>query len=417
MLSTAGLLATAGLLYMGAPAPRCLAPRAFVASPPERADEVVTVDVETPPPAGFVWAPPPPQAPGTSASSRSAATQSAAAVVVAAAATTTTTITTSSEPVEPVAAEPASADPSSASSSDRASGAIAPRASILEANALWSMLSGHCGHLPLQGALNVRRSLDVLLVKTQAAEGGTTSMLLILSAIKTGQELLKLGLDAPTVVASMLGLAVTARSPTWPSAVPDPFWAEVDGLLLEQRRLRSFRALVPDLDDENANYARAALLRSLSNPRSGTDPRALVVLLACELTSLRGSDALPAASQQSLALEAVQLYAPLSHAVGFGETFYELEALAYSKLFPESLAKLRSWYGEVWADAHEVLSLLIAQLEAQLEEAVSLSGLLKSMHVTGRVKAVTSTFRKLLRDNVDDIGRVRVRPHTPARAS
>ena len=39
-------------------------------------------------------------------------------------------------------------------------------------------------------------------------------------------------------------------------------------------------------------------------------------------------------------------------------------------------------------------------LEQQLRSAPSLSGLLDDVEVTGRVKSVTSTFRKLLRDQV-----------------
>eukprot|EP00966_Prymnesium_polylepis_P011530 265418-Prymnesium_polylepis.2 len=177
--------------------------------------------------------------------------------------------------------------------------------------------------------------------------------------------------------------------------------------------------MVPDLDDANAYRARAALLSRMCGSRGeGRDPRALLVLLACELTQLRASATLPAATQQTLAvssprpgrvapsrpaaralqtpsarderfspvffsttkpacaaapqLEAVQLYAPLSHAIGFGDAFYELETLAYDKLFPESLRRLRRWYSQVWPDAHDLVPRLCAQLRSQLLDAPSL---------------------------------------------
>ena len=48
------------------------------------------------------------------------------------------------------------------------------------------------------------------------------------------------------------------------------------------------------------------------------------------------------------------------------------------------------------------------QLERQVVEAPSLAGMIADLRVYGRVKRVSSTFRKLLRD-VTDIERVQVR--------
>ena len=188
---------------------------------------------------------------------------------------------------------------------------------LLEPDSLWTMLAGDCAHLSLRDAGRVRYSIDVLLLQTAPAEGtrAQADVLAILAALKTAQEMLQLRCDAATVAAVLLGqAALTSRSPTWPLSSPDPFTLEVDRLLVEQRRLKALRAMVPDLDDANAYRARAALLRTVTAPqgrRGQSDPMALLVLLACELTSLRASASLPAATQQALALEAVQLYAPL----------------------------------------------------------------------------------------------------------
>ena len=90
-----------------------------------------------------------------------------------------------------------------------------------------------------------------------------------------------------------------------------------------------------------------------------------------------------------------------------GDAFYELETLAYGKLFPESLRRLRRWYGEVWPDAHELVPRVCREVREQLLAAPSLAGLLVDVSVTGRVKAATSTFRKLLRDSIKSIELVR----------
>jgi len=136
-------------------------------------------------------------------------------------------------------------------------------------------------------------------------------------------------------------------------------------------------------------------------PQQQMDPRAMVVLLGGALVGLRTSPALPCAERQARALEAVQLFAPLAHSVGLGGgAFSELESLSYASLFPESLRRLRGWYKQTWPDAEVVVPHLCATLEEQLLRAPSLAGLIGSIKVSGRVKSVTSTFRKLLRDNV-----------------
>ena len=131
------------------------------------------------------------------------------------------------------------------------------------------------------------------------------------------------------------------------------------------------------------------------------DPRVMIVLLGGALAGLRAADALPPAAQQQRALESVQLFAPLAHSVGLGGgAFAELESLSYARLFPDSLRRLRSWYVQVWSDADELIPQMSTMLGYNLRLAPSLTGLLADVSVSGRVKTVTSTFRKLLRDNL-----------------
>eukprot|EP00966_Prymnesium_polylepis_P298751 6903929-Prymnesium_polylepis.1 len=117
---------------------------------------------------------------------------------------------------------------------------------FLEAEPLWAMLAGECMHLTTRDGTRVRRAVDILLLKTQPAEGARSpaDVLAILAALKTAQEMLKLQCDAATVSAVLLGqAALTGQSPTWPLSSPDPFTLEVDALLNEQRRLKALRAM------------------------------------------------------------------------------------------------------------------------------------------------------------------------------
>ena len=69
-------------------------------------------------------------------------------------------------------------------------------------------------------------------------------------------------------------------------------------------------------------------------------------------------------------------------------------------LMPARLLRdLRRWYMQIWPDADSLLGHLSGRLDHQLTHAPSLEGLLVAASVTGRVKSISSTFRKLLRDN------------------
>jgi hypothetical protein len=144
---------------------------------------------------------------------------------------------------------------------------------------------------------------------------------------------------------------------------------------------------------------RRALLGPASVPELAADARNALVLLGSALVGLRSSDALPVAEQHSRALQAIQVHAPLASSLGVGGAFSDLEELSYSRLFPESLRSLRVWYTQMWPDSQSLMPHLRDMLEQNLRLAPSLLGLVDNLSVTGRVKTVTSTFRKLLRDD------------------
>ena len=150
-------------------------------------------------------------------------------------------------------------------------------------------------------------------------------------------------------------------------------------------------ATATELDASRAGLVRAALLQSVR------EPRALLVLLADHTQRLRAAERLGAGARRTLAMESLQLFAPLAYQLGVGGAFSDLEALSYVQLFPKSLHRLHAWMAEVWPDAHGTLRQLTAQLASQLERAPALVGLTAEIEVSGRVKTVESTFRKLLR--------------------
>jgi ppGpp synthetase/RelA/SpoT-type nucleotidyltranferase len=289
--------------------------------------------------------------------------------------------------------------------------------------------------------------------------------LAVIAAVQTARDMLALRLDAPTIAAVLLSECISERTPTWPSSsLSDTFKLEVTSLLDQVAALRTLQRLVPDLGDGHALQVRGALMAAVGPPEAveplemardgvghddgpvvdsacagadpglpgdadcvtavdaddggglaggfdaaalGADPRALLVLLGSSLARLRSAEMRPTRERHALAIEAVQLYVPLATSVGFGDAFAELETLAYAQLFPSALRRLQRWYREVWPDAELVVRSVVGAVEAQLDAAPSLVGLLERAVVTGRVKAVPSAFRKLLRDGSESVSELR----------
>jgi (p)ppGpp synthase/HD superfamily hydrolase len=240
---------------------------------------------------------------------------------------------------------------------------------------------------------------------------------LVQSSMQTARDLLDLKLDVATVAAVML--CDVMHVPTQPGEIllQDSFRLEVESLLRQMRMLRNVNRAVPDLSDENAQAVRGELMVAVQGgplaSETGTDPRAMFVLLGSALTWLRSGALRPPDEQDSVAKEALQVYAPLAYAIGAGNYFTDLERLSYQRLFPGSMARLERWRKVVWHDAHMVCSMLCSQLNERIKEAPSLTGLFECVEVSGRVKTKTSTFRKILRsrkpvDSIKDIIALRV---------
>lgn len=155
------------------------------------------------------------------------------------------------------------------------------------------------------------------------------------------------------------------------------------------------------------------------------DVRAVVIELAARAESLRCAQGLPPAARQQLALETMQLYAPMAHALKAPELACSLEDLAFAFLLPGSYASVAAWLEERMPAGEAALSVAVAQLEVALaadEQLAALAGA-GAASVRGRVKSRYSVMRKILRDgrplsDVHDLLGLRVvvhcQPDSPA---
>ena len=114
----------------------------------------------------------------------------------------------------------------------------------------------------------------------------------------------------------------------------------------------------------------------------------------------------PAAARQVAALEALQLYGPLGHALGMGPVAAELEDACFQELFPSSYAETATWLRREAGAYRSALDAAAARLQRALDDHNARNGgeldaLASRCEVVVRTKSLFSTMKKLLR--LDDL--------------
>ncbi len=120
------------------------------------------------------------------------------------------------------------------------------------------------------------------------------------------------------------------------------------------------------------------------------DARVIIIKLADRLHNMRTLDSLPEDKQHRIALETMDLYAPLAHRFGMAKMRWELEDLSFKFLESDEYRKLAKLVAAKRAEREA----LIAQLQAPLERVLKEAGI-PDVEVTGRAKHLWSIYRKM----------------------
>jgi ppGpp synthetase/RelA/SpoT-type nucleotidyltranferase len=164
---------------------------------------------------------------------------------------------------------------------------------------------------------------------------------------------------------------------------------------------------VLDLDDYHAKLLREYMVQA------SNDIRAVVIHMGHVLQQLRKSSG---PESHHLALEALQLYVPISNALGLGQAFGEMEELGYRSLFPRAYSEFSVWHESAAVNGRGLIKEVKGELLRALENHPSLPKHVKDYEIKGRIKSKVSTFRKVFRkvrplQNVHDVLGLRVIVH------
>ncbi|GFR40563.1 hypothetical protein Agub_g1139 [Astrephomene gubernaculifera] len=163
----------------------------------------------------------------------------------------------------------------------------------------------------------------------------------------------------------------------------------VAALVHDMLRVREAPQRIEVLDDEGASAVREWCLAC-------HDVRACAVEVVGWWDELQHLGGLPRGEQQALAMESLQIGAPLGHALGLGPLSAMMEDICLRVLFPSSYASTSAWLRALLGPGEAGLAAARQQLHATLEAHPQFGALSGGLLIKSRTKSLFSVMKKLL---------------------
>lgn len=126
------------------------------------------------------------------------------------------------------------------------------------------------------------------------------------------------------------------------------------------------------------------------------DIRVILVKFADRLHNLQTLYALPANKQKRIALESLEIYAPIANRLGIGELQARLEDAAFKYAMPEEFTWVEQLIKQKLSTKKKTLDSMIKKIKTRLDQEK-----IKYNDIFGRTKHYFSLYRKLQRFNRD----------------
>lgn len=123
------------------------------------------------------------------------------------------------------------------------------------------------------------------------------------------------------------------------------------------------------------------------------DIRVIIIKLADRLHNMRTLEFMPPQKQRDIALETLEIYAPIAHRLGIRAVKEELEDLAIKYLDPVGYAEIEKSLEVRGKSRRDYLD----EIKSRIEERVCKS--VKDAHIDGRVKSIHGIYRKMYMQN------------------
>jgi GTP pyrophosphokinase len=158
------------------------------------------------------------------------------------------------------------------------------------------------------------------------------------------------------------------------------------------QEITQLRSIIKDLDDKQAAAMRLLMLREY-----GKRDDVLRLAMAIRATRLQHAHRLPIFARHQLAVDTLQLWAPLSFHLGTAGYLSELEVHSYVLLFPRSFGAFIDWYGAYRPLAKIAVELFRQDIESLLKSTPGVSESIRKVTIQSRLKTPASAFKKMVK--------------------
>jgi GTP pyrophosphokinase len=234
----------------------------------------------------------------------------------------------------------------------------------------------------------VSRAAD-LAIEAHGADIRKSGEPYVLHPIEVATILARMQLDAETIAAALLH-DIIEDTPVSLERIEEDFGPRVARLVDGVTKL----GRIPWTTDEAEHAGSREKAQQAENLRKMflamvDDIGVVLIKLADRLHNMRTLDALPPDKQQRIALQTLEIYAPLANRLGIWQFKSELEDLAFSYLNPSAHHAL-----ERELDQHgQSAAPEIEQVKQELQEVLREAGI--EAEITGRTKHIYSIYRKM----------------------
>jgi len=216
--------------------------------------------------------------------------------------------------------------------------------------------------------------------------------------VATAKNLAELQMDATTIAAGLLHDTIEDTGVT-PETIEREFGPEILFLIEGVTKLGKLKYRGAQRHTESLRKLFVAMAQ---------DIRVLIIKLTDRLHNMQTLQHVPALKQKRIAMETLEIYAPLAYRLGMRKLNRELEDLAFPYIRPNEYKKTDQLLRERSKDTTEHL----AKLLNQLKKAFAKEGVL-AFRSDYRVKGIYSLYRKLVRKDMDiekiyDISAIRI---------
>ncbi|MBI4128974.1 MAG: bifunctional (p)ppGpp synthetase/guanosine-3',5'-bis(diphosphate) 3'-pyrophosphohydrolase [Parcubacteria group bacterium] len=206
--------------------------------------------------------------------------------------------------------------------------------------------------------------------------------------LRVAQTLADMRLDPPTIAAALLH-EVSDEWGVQPKTVEKEFGREVAFLVANVIKLGKIKYQGKENQAEQLRRMVMALAQ---------DIRVILLKISDRLDNMKTLEYVPETKRRRIALETLEVYAPLANRLGMGELKGTLEDLAFPYIYPDEYAKVRDLIGDRMEEREAHLKSVRARLEKELHAEH-----IHPREIHTRLKHLYSLWKKLGKTPIENI--------------